>query len=54
MSFLGSKEAEALASAYNTTENQRPGPSGRGEMPPSYDVSILYLGGLIMWFFRMF
>uniref|UniRef100_A0A1L8EJ19 Putative ww domain binding protein wbp-2 n=2 Tax=Haematobia irritans TaxID=7368 RepID=A0A1L8EJ19_HAEIR len=30
-----SKEAEALASAYNTTENQRPGPS-RG-MPPAYE-----------------
>lgn len=37
---LDSKEAEALASAYNTTENQRqnrPGPSG---MPPAYEVCI--------------
>lgn len=34
---IDSKEAEALASANNTTENQRqnqPGPSG---MPPAYE-----------------
>lgn len=33
------KEAEARASAYNTTENQRSNRPGPSEMPPSYEVS---------------